>query len=145
VLIEFRQRAVQSVRDGDVTTLKLALQLDVVIARDTESGACLRHRHHSLQRVDDARAAVDEITYEDGLSACCVCPRTTVVPLVAELLHQLLELIAAPVNVTDDVERPRLAFAVVPERLPLDDSRIDFFLGLEHMHVPKALASEAAQ
>src|SRR5437899_3737510 len=48
-------------------------------------------------------------------------------------------------NVADDVEWPSLTFAVVPERLPLDDGGINLLLGLEDVDVPKALASEASQ
>ena len=145
LLFEFRQRPVEPVRDGDVAPFELPLQLDVVVAGHAEGGAGLRHRHHRLQGVDDAWPAVHEVADEDGLSACRVCPRTAVVPLVPELLQQLFELVAAAVHVADDVERPGLALAVVPERLPLDDGRIDFFLRLEHVDVAKAFASEAAQ
>src|SRR6185436_7051059 len=113
LLVEFRQREVQSVRDGHVTTLELALQLDVVIARHTKSAACLRHRHHRLQRVDDARAAIDKVTDENRPSTSGMYPRTVVISRVTQLLQQLLELPAAPMNVTDDVERAGLAFAVV--------------------------------
>ena len=132
-------------RDGDVAALQLPLQLDVVVPGHAQRGSGLRHRHHRLERVDDARPAVHEVADEDRLSACRVCPRAAVVPLVPELLQQLFELVAAAVNVADDVERPGLALAVVPERLPLDDGRIDFFLRLEHVDVPEAFASEAAQ
>src|SRR6185503_14725805 len=74
-----------------------------------------------------------------------MCPRTVVISLVTQLPQQLLELVAAAMNVADDVERPRFAFAVVPERLPLDDGSIDLLLGLEDVDVPEALAAEASQ
>ena len=116
-----------------------------MVAGNTQCCSGLRHRHHRPEGVDDARAAVDEVAYEDRLPACWVCPRTAVVPLVSELLQQLFELIAAAVNVADDVEWPCFAFAVVPERLPLDDGGINLLLGLEDVDVPKAFASEASQ
>ncbi len=86
LLFELEQRAIESVGHGDVAALQLPLQLDVVVARDTQRGSGLRHRHHCLERVDDARAAVHEVADEDRFSACRVCPRAAVVPRVAELL-----------------------------------------------------------
>ena len=66
------------------------------------------------QRVEDARAAVDEVADEDRLAALRggrrpappVGDRASAVDdLVAELLEQLLQLVAAAVDVADDVER----------------------------------------
>ncbi len=48
-------------------------------------------------------------------------------------------------NVADDVERPGFALAIVPQRLPGDDGRVDFFLRLEHVHVPEAFAPQPAK
>ena len=67
------------------------------------------------------------------------------VPRVPELLEQTFELVAAAVDVADDVERPAVLFPVVPERLPLDDGGIDLLLRLEDVDVPEAFASEAPQ
>jgi len=60
-------------------------------------------------------------------------------------LEQILELIAATVDVTNDVEGSAILPPVVPERLALDDGSVDFLLGLEDVNVPEALAPEAAQ
>ena len=72
-------------------------------------------------------------------------PRSAAVANVPKLLEQILELVATAVNVTDDVQRPSLVLPVVPERLPLDDRRIDFFLRLQYVHVTEALAAKAAK
>ena len=55
------------------------------------------------------------------------------------------QLVATAVNVADDVERPVFVLAIVPQRLPLDDGRVDFLLRLEHVHVPEAFAPQAAK
>lgn len=59
---EFRQRPIEAVRDGDVASLQLSLQLDVVIPRHTQRGAGQRHDHYRLQRVDDPRTAIHEVS-----------------------------------------------------------------------------------
>jgi len=53
--------------------------------------------------------AVHEVADKDRLPSCRAGPRGTLVPLVAELLKQLFEFVAATVNVADDIERSRLA------------------------------------
>jgi hypothetical protein len=61
------------------------------------------------------------------------------------LLEQTFELVAAAVGVADDVERSAVLFPVVPEWLTLDDSRIDFVLGLKDVDVAETLSPEAPQ
>ena len=53
---EFVKAAIESMRDVDIAPLELPLQLDVVVARNTQRRSRMRHRHHRLQRVDDTRA-----------------------------------------------------------------------------------------
>jgi hypothetical protein len=122
-----------------------ALQLDVVIAGHTQSRTGLRHRHDRLQRVDDTRAAIHQVTQEDRLASIRMTPRSAAVANVPELLEQILELVATAVNVTDDVERPSLVLPVIPQRLTLDDSGIDVFLRLQHVHVTEALTAKTAK
>ena len=63
------KRAIEAVADRDVAAVQLPLQLDVVIPGHAQRRSRLRHRHHRFQRVDDARAAVDEVADEYRLAA----------------------------------------------------------------------------
>ena len=60
--------------------------------------------------------------------------------LIAQLLQQLFQFVAASVNVADDVKRAAVAFAIVPQRLSLDFHRVDFFWGTQDVNVAKSFA-----
>ena len=49
----------------------------------------------------------------------------------------VLERVAASVDIADDVRSDGSRGATVPEHLPLHDCRVDFFVGLALVHVPK--------
>ena len=72
-------------------------------------------------------------------------PGFRAIPRVPELLEQTFELVAAAVDVADDVERSAVLFPVVPEWLPLDDGGINLLLGLEDVYVSEAFTSKASQ
>src|SRR5262245_13652769 len=72
-------------------------------------------------------------------------PRLVANLRVSELLQQRFELIAAAVDIADDVERTVLGLAVVPEWLTREDGGVDFFLRLQHVNVTEAFAAETAQ
>ena len=74
-----------------------------------------------------------------------MAPGSGVAARVSELVEQNLELVAATVDIADDVERSAVLLPVVPERLTLDDRGIDFVLRLEHVDVAETLAPEAAK
>ena len=57
-------------------------------------------------------------------------------------LEQLLQLVAAAVDIADDVERAVLVPLVVPERHSLDDRRLDLLGRLQHEDVPEPLPLE---
>ena len=64
--------------------------------------------------------------------------------LVPELREQRLELVAAAVDVADDVEGACEVLAVVPQRLTLDDHAFDI-LRLEDPDVAEALALQPVE
>ncbi len=107
----------QAVGDLDVSSLEGAEQLLLVVARDAPAGACVDHVADDAQGVEDARTAIDQIADEHRLAAvrvaidgasvqsrCHLAAPTTTYPSSRQ---QRLQLIAAAVNVADDVERAR--------------------------------------
>src|SRR6516162_7360284 len=65
--------------------------------------------------------------------------------LIAQLAEQDFQLIAAAVDIADDIERPMLVAFVVVERHPFDDCGLDFLWALQHEDVPEAFFGESAQ
>ncbi len=130
---ELRERLGQPVGDAHVLAAQLPHQLDVVIARHRQGGALRRHRHDQPQHLGHLGAAVDQIADEDRLAPLWVRRREAVLGVVcfqardpvSELLQQGFELVEAAMDVPDDVERPVLGSAVVPQRLALDRGRLD--------------------
>ena len=98
-----------------------AQQLHVVVAGHAQGRAAVDHVAHEPQRVEDARPAVHQVADEDRLAALGVarrparrratCRRAAPRPRSPSRREQLLELVAAAVDVADDVERPVLARA----------------------------------
>ena len=110
------------------------------------------HAPHEPHRVEDAGATVHEVAEEDRLAALGVgvqgaagrgrparCDRHGLVP---EPPEQRLKLVAAAVDIADDVEGPVLARPVVPERHPLDGRRLHLLGRLHHEDVPEALLAQ---
>jgi hypothetical protein len=116
-----------------------------VVAGNAQRRAGLDHRLHEPHAVDDPWATVNEVADEDRLAPLGVRVCAVGSALVAELGEQLLELVVAAVNVADDVERPALLLAVVPERRARDRRRLDLLRRAEHVHLPEALLAEPAQ
>src|SRR5262249_4122117 len=88
---------------------------------------------------------IDQISNENSLAPTTMRPAGVAVPGVSELLEEILQFVAAAVNVADDVERPVLPLPVVPQRLPLKDGRIPLVLRLEYVNGPESLAPESPQ
>ena len=142
---ELFERFGQAVRDLHVASLELSHQLDVVIARNAERRFLGHHRHHEAKNVGHPRAAVDEVADEDGLPAGGVrrpIVRVALDPFdeVSELVEERAKLVEASVHVADDVERAVLVPAVVPERVALDDRRVDRLDRLEDVDVAESFA-----
>ena len=125
-----RHRSVQAVRDRDVPSVELPFELDVVVAGHAQRRPGLHHRHHDLERVHDPRPAIDEVADEPGLPPLRMLPRRGPSPPTIRAAATASELVAAPVHVPDDVERPTSDFRSFPERLTLD---------LRPVHVPPGL------
>lgn len=65
--------------------------------------------------------------------------------LIAERLEQLDQLVVTPVDVTDDVERPTIECAVVPQRLADDRGRVDLLLRVQDEDLAEPLSLQIAQ
>src|SRR5690606_20396965 len=61
-------------------------------------------------------------------------------PFIPQLFEQLLKLVAAAVNVADDVERTILIPLVIPKRDTLDGRRLDLLDRIHHEDVPESLS-----
>ena len=133
--VDLRQRLGQPVGDLHVLAPQLAEQLHVVVAGDAEGRAVEDHVAGDPHRVEDPGAAVHQVAEEDGLAALGVgvdrpAARRRAAGgdrhgLVAEGPQQGLKLVAAAVDIADEVERPVLLPPVVPERHPLDRGGVD--------------------
>ena len=117
-------------------------------------GASRDHVADQPNRVEDPRTAVDEVADEHRGPAIGVCvDRTAVgevaVPLLCELVAELgkqeLELVAAAVDVPDDVEWAVLVGAVIPQARAPDRRRLDRLRRIENVHLAKPLFAHTAQ
>jgi len=109
--VELLERLPQPVRDLHVATLELAHKLCVVVAGQADRGAGGGHRHDEPQHARRVRPAIAVVADEDRPAAVGRRHKLTV-DGVAELAEQGDELVAAAVDVADDVERPVLGAAV---------------------------------
>jgi hypothetical protein len=130
--------------DLHVAAAQLAHELHVVIARDSKRVARGDHTHNDSQDVGNARAAIDEIAEKDRLPTRWMRPHALVV-LVAQRPEKLDQLVAAAVNIADDVERTVVGPPVVPEWLACDRHGIDLLGRSKHVQLPKALTLQIAQ
>src|SRR5574338_863155 len=85
----------------------------------------------------NTRTTIDEIADEDHAAPSWMTARLRCVYRhdIPELVEQIVQLIAAAVNVADDVERPVIPPAIVPERLAHDFGGIGFGDRPQHVHV----------
>ena len=102
----------EAVADLHVPASECLEQLVLVVAGDTESVAVGNHSHDQAEHAGGVRAAVDQVTDEDGppVRVYGVDRAAGVVAgeRVAEVGEQSLELGPAAVHVADDVERTGL-------------------------------------
>src|SRR5205823_7049142 len=101
--------------------------------------------HDRSQGVRDTRPSVNEVADEDGSSSFRMAPSFIPVSAVSKLLSKLLEFVATPMHVSDNVERTALRFAVVPHRLALKDRRVDLVLRLQDLNVSESVSPEPSQ
>src|SRR5262249_2719927 len=95
--------------------------------------------------VNDPRAAVDQVADEDRPASLRVRVGALRTAFVTELREQPLELVAAAVDIADDVERAVLVLAVVPERGSLDAPRLALLRRAPLVHRPEGLLAQPAQ
>jgi hypothetical protein len=131
-------------RDLHIATAQLAHKLHVVIARDSERVAGSNHAHNESQDLGNARAAIDQIAEKDRLPTRWMQPHALVVH-VAQRPQKLDQLVAATMNVADDVEWSVVCLPVVPEWLARDRYGIDLLGRSKHVQLPKALTLQIAQ
>src|SRR6185369_12280255 len=74
-----------------------------------------------------------------------MAPGSTFLRLIAEAREQHFELVAAAVDVADDVEGAGLALAVGPQRPALDDGGFDVLHGAQDEDVAEALLLQLAE
>src|SRR5262249_1791753 len=130
--LELRQRLRETMCDLYVTAVQLLYELDIVVPGDGERGASVDHRHHESEHVGDSWPTVDQVADENRLGILGMTPDAAAILCITQLAEELLELGSASVNVADDIERPVVEFAVVPQRLSLDRNLGDLGFRLEH-------------
>ena len=148
--LDLAERFGQPVADLDVPAAQRAQQLGLVVAGHRQCLAGRGHRHGQAEHSRCVRAAVNQVTQEDGRASLRVrCPGEpagrVVFAAVAEPAEQLAELGQAAVHVADHVERPGPVPQVVVHPDPGDDRAVDLFGCLQHPDVPEPLALQAAQ
>lgn len=142
-----------AVRKLHIPALQFAHQLVLVVARHTQGGPGGDHAHDETQDAGARGAAVYEIAEEGGAppfrvgcvescSAIVVGRRTQDVAKLTEQQHELLE---APVDVSDDIERPGVVAPIGPHAVA-DEARGFYLLRrAEDVHVAKAFALQVAK
>ena len=104
-----------------------------MVAQHAQRDARIDHVHREPQRIANAGATIDEVAHEDDFAACrrgdIEAETVRVIDRlphdIAERGEQRLQLLAAAVNVSDDIERTGLLALVGPQFRALDDDRID--------------------
>ncbi len=147
--VELVQRGGKPMGDPDVLAPELFLELDVVVPRDAERRPCRDHVHHKRQDVQDPIATVDKIAHEHCLPTKGMAinqPSGNSGPrlfrlLVTQTHEQFFELIAASMDIADDVEGPVIGCFVVPKRNALDHGVSHLLDGVQDENVSKAFLS----
>src|SRR5580704_317241 len=124
-----------------------------MIPRHTQGGPILHHAHRQAQHFRNPWPAVDKIAKENKFAAFgrfyVDARRTVSVGLyldgVTELGKEFDEFLEATVDVPDDVEGTMLVLQVVPERLPLNLSGLNFLRCTQHVNSAKAFTLQIAQ
>lgn len=125
-------------RPGDVLPFQIFEQFDVVVAGHGDRASRLHHVHDQPQHVGVLLSPVAEIAEKSRLPPL----RMGVYPLrfyIAEFLKEHFQLVAAAVNVADDVEGTVFLPLVVPEFRADDLGGFRLFRGIEDKDKTKAL------
>jgi hypothetical protein len=142
--IELGDGLSEAVGNLDVAAFERAPQLVLVVARDACRGSVSDHAHGEAEHPGAVGAAVDEVADEERLPARGMAGgRAVSCDLVAELGEQGDELVRAPMDVADEVERSVVVATVGPPSLPLDRGGGDVVGALQDEYPAEALALEA--
>jgi hypothetical protein len=98
-----------------------------------------------LENGDDFGAAIDQVAEENGFTTGWWNDARRSGGVVAEFGEQIEELVVAAVDITDDIERAFVGFAIVPERLAFNGDLVGLFLGFEDVDMSEAFALQAAE
>ena len=118
-----------------------------MVARHAQGGAVADHVHHQAQHPRGVWAAVDQVTDENGAAAfrrAHLRRFAGAADGVAQLFQQGHGLVAAAVDVADDVEGTVLLAPVIPKALALDNGAGHVVHRLEYGDVPETFALQAA-
>jgi hypothetical protein len=119
-----------------------------VIARNAERLASLHHAGDEMKYLHGARAAIHQVANEDQLAVARGRHRIHSIGLihdVAELRHQLDELVEASMNISDDVEWAVLGLLVIPKGVALNRYGVHFLRAGEFEDVADAFSLQPAQ
>jgi len=121
-------------------------ELDVVVARYAQRAAFLRAVDDKPNNLGHPGSAIDEVADEEHPSALRMGPRAGGAGVgISQFVQKGGQLVVAAVHVTDNVKRPAVMTAVVPERGALDGRSFDRIGGIEHEYVAEALALQTAE
>src|SRR5258707_15692307 len=123
-----------------------------MIPRDAKGGPALHHAHSQAQQFRDLWPSVDKIAKENKFAAFGRFHRDTRRTVsvgfsldgVAELGEEFDEFLEATVDIPNDVEGTMLVLQVVPERLPLNLSGVNFLWSTQYVNSAKALTFQIA-
>ena len=138
---ELLQRFSQSMSDLHILSAQLSQQLHVVISRNAKRNSLCNHRHHKVQCLDDLGSTIDKIPKKQEFPIWrrhYAAGRGS--DLISQLLQQFDQLVITSMHVANDVERPAIILAIIPQRLALDRNCFDFLRSSQHVNVAKTLA-----
>ena len=134
---------VDAVGRGNLFAAQVLYQLDVVVAGNGNRAAAVNHIHDQTQHVRAARTSVAEVAEEGSLASLGVDERPVFVADVAQSEKQLFQLVAAAVNVPDDVEGSVLVLFVVPHLCADNLGVFELFGAADHVDKAEALFFQA--
>jgi hypothetical protein len=123
-----------------------------MVTWDAEGVTRAHHVANEAQGVQNSWAPVYQVADENrsaalGVDVVVVRPTRTGIgkwrALVAQQDEQLFQLVAAAVNVANEVEGTPFGSLVVPEGRPFNDGRFNLLGGIEDEDVPKPLSLQS--
>src|SRR5262249_43904357 len=150
-LLQFCDRLFQSMFDLNLLTPQPAHQLHIMVTGDAECCSGGDHVTDDADGIDNMRSAIDQIAEKDrppsrGAPPALIAPGRALIrqseSFPSGLFEQRSELIGAPVQVSENIERTRLIFLVVPEGNAPD---LNFFRSAQDVNVSKPLSLQSSE